>query len=371
MKLPYYDFRQVNEPYFEAYLAATRRVLESGRYILGPEVDAFEAEYAAYVGTKHCIGTGNGLDALVLILEGYKVLGRLNPGDEVIVPGNTYIASILAVSRAGLTPVPVEPDEETFNLDPERIAAAVTPRTRAVMPVHLYGQCADMTRINAVAREFGLLVVEDAAQSHGATHRGVKSGALGDAAGHSFYPGKNLGAIGDAGAVTTDDAKLAAAVRALRNYGSEQKYHNRYKGCNSRLDELQAAFLRVRLPHLDGENAARVQVAERYLAGIDNPALKLPRIGDGNQHVWHIFAIRCARRDELQAYLAEQGIGSVIHYPVPPHRQPAYEEWSHLSLPLSERIHREELSLPIGPTLSKEEAMTVVECLRNYSEKSC
>jgi len=371
VKLPYYDFRQVNEPYFEAYLAATRRVLESGRYILGPEVEAFEAEYAAYVGTKHCIGTGNGLDALVLILEGYKVLGRLNPGDEVIVPGNTYIASILAVSRAGLTPVPVEPDEETFNLDPERIAAAVTPRTRAILPVHLYGQCADMTRINAVAREFGLLVVEDAAQSQGATHRGVTSGALGDAAGHSFYPGKNLGAIGDAGAVTTDDAELATAVRALRNYGSEQKYHNRYKGCNSRLDELQAAFLRVRLPHLDGENDARRRVAERYLAGIDNPALKLPRIGDGNQHAWHIFAIRCAHRDELQAYLAERGIGSVIHYPVPPHRQPAYAEWSHLSLPISERIHREELSLPIGPTLSEEKATTVVECLRNYSKKPC
>lgn len=360
MNLPYYDFRQVNEPYFEAYLAATRRVLESGRYILGPEVEAFEAEYAAYVGTKHCVGVGNGLDALVLILEGYKTLGRLNSGDEVIVPGNTYIASILAVSRAGLTPVPVEPDEETFNLDPERIAAAVTPRTRAVLPVHLYGQCADMTRINAVAREFGLLVVEDAAQSHGATHRGVKSGALGDAAGHSFYPGKNLGAIGDAGAVTTDDAELAAVVRALRNYGSERKYHNRYKGCNSRLDELQAAFLRVRLPHLDGENAARRRVADLYLSGISNPAVKLPRIGRGNEHAWHIFAVRCARRDELQAYLAGQGIGTVIHYPVPPHRQPAYGEWNHLSLPITEQIHREVLSLPIGPTLSEKEVAAII-----------
>lgn len=371
MNLPYYDFRQVNEPYFEAYLASARRVLESGRYILGPEVEAFEAEYAACVGTKHCVGVGNGLDALVLILEGYKELGRLNPGDEVIVPGNTYIASILAVSRAGLTPIPVEPDEETFNLDPERIAAAVTPRTKAILPVHLYGQCADMTRINAVAREFGLLVVEDAAQSHGATHCGVKSGALGDAAGHSFYPGKNLGAIGDAGAVTTDDAELAAVVRALRNYGSEQKYHNRYKGCNSRLDELQAAFLRVRLPHLDEENAARRRVADLYLAGISNPAVKLPWIGRGNEHAWHIFAIRCARRDELQRYLAERGIGTVIHYPVPPHRQSAYGEWSHLSLPVTERIHREVLSLPIGPTLSEEEAVAVVECLSHFHGESC
>jgi len=367
MKVPFLDYRAVNEAHFEEYLAAVRRVLESGWYILGKEVEAFEAEYAKWVGRKYCIGVANGLDALILILEGYKALGLMKDGDEVIVPSNTYIASILAVSRAGLTPVPVEPDLATYELDPALIEAAITPKTRAIMPVHLYGQCADMTRINAIAQKHGLKVIEDGAQSHGATYKGVKSGALGDAAGHSFYPGKNLGAIGDAGAVTTDDAELAQAIKALRNYGSHKKYHNLYKGFNSRLDELQAAILRVKLGYLDAENAHRQAVAQQYLSAIKNPAIVLPQVAPGNEHVWHIFAVRCSDRDGLQNYLTRHDIGTVIHYPIPPHRQPAYAEWSHLSLPIAETIHREILSLPMSPVLSGEEARLVVDSLNRFA----
>lgn len=367
MKVPFLDYRAVNEPHFDEYQAAFRRVLESGWYILGREVEAFETEYAAYVGTGSCVGVANGLDALILIIEGYKALGQMKDGDEIIVPANTYIASILAVSKAGLVPVPVEPDPASYELDPALLKKALTSKTRAVMPVHLYGQCADMTKINAFAREHNLKVIEDGAQSHGATHHGVKSGALGDAAGHSFYPGKNLGAIGDAGAVTTDDAELADIVRTLRNYGSHRKYHNLYKGCNSRLDELQAALLRIKLPHLDESNARRDDVARGYLKGIRNPAIVLPQVAPGNKHVWHIFAIRCARRDALQEYLTAHGIGTVIHYPVPPHRQPAYAEWNDLSFPISERIHAEILSLPMSPVITEEEMNAVVEALNAWN----
>ncbi len=369
MKVPFLDYRAVNEAHFDEYTAAVRRVLESGWYILGKEVEAFEAEYAAYTGTRHCIGVANGLDALILILEGYKALGVMNAGDEVIVPANTYIASILAVSRAGLVPVPIEPELSSCELDPTLLEAAVTERTRAILPVHLYGQCADMTRINAIARKFNLKVIEDGAQSHGAMHAGRKSGALGDAAGHSFYPGKNLGAIGDAGAVTTDDDELAQAIRALRNYGSHKKYHNVYKGFNSRLDELQAAILRVKLPYLDRDNAAREAVARRYLSAMKHPELVLPSIAPGNTHVWHIFAIRSTRRDALQEYLAAHGIGTVIHYPIPPHRQPAYAEWGALTFPVSERIHREILSLPMSPVLTEEEADAVIEAVNSWDPR--
>lgn len=366
MKVPFLDYRAVNQAHFEEYLTAVRRVLESGWYILGKEVEAFEAEYAKWVGCKHCIGVANGLDALILILEAYKALGIMKDGDEVIVPSNTYIASILAVSRAGMTPVPVEPDMATYELDPALIEAAITARTRAIMPVHLYGQCADMTRINAIAQKHGLKVIEDGAQSHGATHHGVKSGALGDAAGHSFYPGKNLGAIGDAGAVTTDDDELAQAIKALRNYGSHKKYHNLYKGFNSRLDELQAAILRVKLGYLDAENAHRQSVAKRFLAGIKNPAIVLPQIAPGNEHVWHIFAIRSSDRDGLQNHLTKHDIGTVIHYPIPPHHQPAYSEWQHLSLPIAETIHREILSLPMSPVLTIDQANAVIAAMEAF-----
>lgn len=366
MKLPYYDFGKVNACYFDAYMVAVRRVLESGRYILGEEVEAFEREYAAFTGVKYCVGVANGLEALSLILEGYKVLGRLKAGDEVIVPSNTYIASILAVSHAGLVPVPVEPDEMSFNLDPEQLPAAITVRTRAILPVHLYGQCADMTHLNAIARGHGLLVIEDGAQSHGATHCNVVSGHLGDAAGHSFYPGKNLGAIGDAGAVTTCDEELYQAIHALRNYGSERKYHNHYKGFNSRLDELQAALLRVRLPHLAEENAARRHVAARYLGEIRNSKLRLPQVAPGNEHVWHIFAVRTAEREKLIAHLEADGIGTQIHYPIPPHLQTAYAEWNTRQYPVSEKMHREVVSLPMSPVLTDEEISRVVESLNHF-----
>ena len=369
MKVPFLDYRVVNEPHFAAYQDAIRRVLESGWYILGKEVEAFEAEYAAYVGTPYCVGVANGLDALILILEGYKAMGLMRDGDEVIVPSNTYIASILAVSRAGLTPVPVEPDLSTYELDPARIEEAVTPRTRAILPVHLYGQCADMSGIVPIARKYGLKVIEDGAQSHGAAHGGVKSGALGDAAAHSFYPGKNLGAVGgDAGAVTTGDAELAGAIRALRNYGSDYKYRNLYKGYNSRLDEIQAAMLRVKLSHLDEENGRRREAAADYLAGIHNSAVVLPVVGKANEHVWHIFAVRVRRRDAFQAYLSENGIGTVIHYPIPPHRQPAYAEWRDRRYPISEKIHAEVISLPMGPALTRMEREAVIAAVNAWQE---
>lgn len=367
MKVAFLDYRAVNEPYFEGEIAAIQRVMKSGWYVLGEEVEAFEEEYAAYVGTKHCVGVANGLDALFLILEGYKVLGVMQNGDEVIVPSNTYIASILAVSRAGLTPVLVEPELTTYELDPALIEQAITPRTRAILPVHLYGQCADMTRICAIAQKYSLRVIEDGAQSHGATFCGVKSGALGDAAGHSFYPGKNLGAVGgDAGAVTTNNDELAQTIRALRNYGSDYKYHNLYKGYNSRLDEIQAAMLRVRLPHLDADNAKRQQVAMRYLTEIKNPEIILPQVGKSNTHVWHIFAIRSSQRDQLQEYLTNNGIGTIIHYPIPPHKQPAYAEWNDCSFPISETIHAQELSLPISPVMSETDIDFVIRTINLF-----
>ncbi len=362
MKVPFLDYRAVNEPFFEEESAAVRRVMESGWYILGREVEAFEAEYAVFVGAKHCIGCANGLDALILCLEGYKALGIVARGDEVIVPSNTYIASILAISRAGLMPILVEPDLNTYELNPARIEAAITAKTRAILPVHLYGQCADMTKINKIARDHRLKVIEDGAQSHGATHFGVHSGALGDAAGHSFYPGKNLGAVGgDAGCVTTNDDDLAKVIRALRNYGSDYKYHFEYQGYNSRLDEIQAAMMRVKLQHLDETNARRQQVAAHYLDGIKNPKIILPQTGEGNQHVYHIFAIRSSQRDALQNFLKENGVGTMIHYPIPPHKQPAYCEWNNLSYPISEKIHAEELSLPMSPAMTDEETEYVIE----------
>lgn len=362
MKVPFLDYRAVNLPFFEEEVAAVRRVMESGWYILGKEVEAFEEEYAAFTGVKHCIGCANGLDALILCLEGYKALGIMKSGDEVIVPSNTYIASILAISRAGLSPVLVEPDINTYELDPSRIEVAITSRTCAILPVHLYGQCADMTKIMPIARRHNLKVIEDGAQSHGATHGGIRSGALGDAAGHSFYPGKNLGAVGgDAGCVTTNDDALAKAVRSLRNYGSDYKYHFEYQGYNSRLDEIQAAIMRVKLKHLDESNAKRRAVADRYLAEIKNSKLILPQTGENNRHVYHIFAIRSSQRDALQEFLRANGVGTVIHYPIPPHKQPAYAEWNDRSYPVSEKIHAEELSLPMSPAMTDPEIQYVIE----------
>ncbi len=335
--------------------AAWRRVMESGWYILGKEVDAFEAEFAAYCGVGHCVGVANGLDALHLVLRAWDI----GPGDEVIVPSNTYIATWLAVTYAGATPVPVEPLDETFNLDPERIAAAITPRTRAIVPVHLYGQPADMNSIMAVARRHGLKVLEDAAQAHGARYHGRSVGSLGDAAGFSFYPGKNLGAFGDGGAVTTDDPALAARVRLLRNYGSSVKYVNDEAGFNSRLDELQAALLRVKLRRLDEWNRRRACTADWYMRELPlrHPDLRLPVVPQWAEPSWHLFVVRAQERSVLQSALATCGVGTLIHYPIPPHLQQAYAELAldAGSYPIAEAMAREVLSLPMGPHLDIEQ----------------
>ncbi len=365
--IPCLDLKEINRHHRDALLAAFTRVLDSGWYVLGVEVEGFEREFAAWCGAAQCVGVGNGLDALTLIFRAYLQQGVMVQGDEVIVPANTYIASILAVSAVGLRPVLVEPHGATFNLDPARIEAAITPRTRGILAVHLYGQAADMTRITEIARRRGLKVVEDCAQAHGAVHAGRAVGAWGDAAGFSFYPTKNLGALGDAGAVTTSDAALASMVRTLRNYGSEKKYQNRYQGFNSRLDELQAALLRVRLPLLGAENARRREVATRYLETIRNPWVRLPEMPvEAEAHVWHLFVVRCAERDRLQAYLAEQGVQTMVHYPIPPHRQEAYRGAFEGSWPLTEAIHAEVLSLPMGPHLTDAEVARVVSAVNGW-----
>jgi dTDP-4-amino-4,6-dideoxygalactose transaminase len=352
---PYEELRaELDEAYF--------RFMRSGWYILGREVESFEQEFAAYCGVQHCVGVGNGLEALHLILRGYGI----GAGDEVIVPSNTYIATWLAVSYAGATPVPVEPDPQTFNLDPARIAAAITPRTKAIMPVHLYGQPADMDPIMELATKHGLKVIEDNAQSQGARYKGRRTGSLGDAAGNSFYPGKNLGALGDAGAVTTNDAALADRMRVLRNYGSRKKYFNEVKGFNSRLDELQAALLRVKLKRLDEWNGRRRAVAARYQAELTGSDLRLPTAPAWAEPVWHLFVVRHQGRDELQMKLNEAGIGTLIHYPVPPHLSGAYAEMGMAegAFPIAEAIAATVLSLPIGPHLAPAQAAAVVEQVR-------
>ena len=363
-EIPFLDMKSPYLELQEELDSAWQRVMRSGWYILGQEVEAFEQEFARYVGTQYCVGVGNGLEALHLILRAYDI----GPGDEVIVPSNTYIATWLAVSYAGATLVPVEPVEQTYNLDPERIEAALTPRAKAILVVHLYGQTADMDGINALAQKHGLKVIEDAAQAHGARYKGKLTGNLGHAAGWSFYPGKNLGALGDAGAVTTNDAALADRIRTLRNYGSKVKYYNLEKGFNSRLDELQAALLRVKLPRLDEWNARRARIAALYLDSLRDTGLALPFVPPGMQPCWHLFVVRSKEREALQAHLKAQGIGTMIHYPVPPHLQQAYRELNlpEGSFPISEAIHREVLSLPMGPHLSLEDAQRVVEAVKSF-----
>lgn len=363
--VPFLDLAEANAPHADELKAAAARVIDSGRYIMSDELDAFENEFAAWCGVRHAIGVGNGLDALTLILRAYIELGALDEGDEVIVPANTFIASFLAISANRLVPVPVEPDEGTFNLDPLRIEAAIGPRTRAIMAVHLYGRLADMPALAAIARRHNLLLVEDAAQAHGAALDGRKAGSFGDAAGFSFYPGKNLGALGDAGAVVTDDDVLASTVLALRNYGSTEKYRHAQEGVNSRLDELQAAMLRVKLRHLDAANAARRRIAARYRAAIVHSSIQLPDAGDEATHVWHLFVVRSAQRDALREHLLAEGVGTLVHYPIPPHRQQAYRTLRHLALPITERLHAEVLSLPMAPYLDDERVARVVDaCLR-------
>lgn len=378
MKLPFLD---MCSPYLELKAeldAAYRRVMEGGWYILGTEVEEFEKEYAACCGVAQCVGVANGLEALHLILRAYGI----GPGDEVIVPSNTYIATWLAVSHAGATPVPVEPDIQTYNIDPARIGAAITPRTRAIMPVHLYGQPADMDPIMAIAGRHQLKVIEDNAQAHGARYKGRRTGGLGHAAGNSFYPGKNLGAFGDGGAVTTNDPDLADRIRALRNYGSRVKYHNEIKGYNSRLDEFQAAFLRVKLRHLDDWNARRRKIADHYLEALAPLAnrtsapnlpstdLILPHVPAWAEPAWHLFVVRHPQRDALQKHLADAGIGTLIHYPIPPHLSGAYAGLVTSykpPLPLAEEVAATVLSLPIGPHLGMEGAGTVVARLMGFA----
>jgi len=361
MKIDFLNLKRVNAPHEAGIREAIQRVIDSGWYVLGQENEAFEAEFAAYCGARHCIGVANGLDALHLILRAYGI----GAGDEVIVPSNTFIATWLAVSQAGATPVPVEPDEATHNIDPSLIEAAITPRTRAIMPVHLYGQPADMDPINAIARKHGLRVIEDAAQAHGASYKGRRAGALGNAAGFSFYPGKNLGALGDGGAITTGDDALAATLRKLRNYGSSVKYHHDFAGVNSRLDEVQAAVLRVKLPHLDAENAARRARAADYLEALKGAPVVLPAVLAGTEPVWHLMVVRCAQREAVQSRLGAAGIGSLVHYPVACHQQKAYAGTAWPALPIAERLQGQVLSLPISPYLTRAEVQAVAEVVKS------
>ena len=361
------DLQKINAQYEPELSTAIQEVVQSGWYILGKAVEEFEQEFAAYCGAKYCLGVANGLDALILILNGYMELGKLQKGDEVIVPANTFIATVLAVSERGLKPIFVEPDPVTFNLNLELVEAAITSKTKAIMPVHLYGQAVDMGAVMELAEKHQLLVIEDAAQAHGAYSGHKRVGNWGHAAGFSFYPGKNLGALGDGGAITTNDEALYQVVKTLRNYGSEKKYHNQYIGINSRLDELQAAALSVKLQHLDKDTQKRRAVAKRYHQEIKNPAIQLPQWNmEQVEHVFHLYVIRIANRPHLQAYLEEKGIQTVVHYPIAPHQQAAYKAYNHLSLPLTEQLHQEVLSLPISPVLTSEEVDYVIESLNAY-----
>lgn len=363
---PFLNLKEINAQYADELKEAAIRVIDSGWYILGKEVEDFEREFAEYCGVKHCIGVSNGLDALKLVLKGYG----FGPGDEILVPSNTYIATILAISEVGATPVLIEPDQNTLNINPALIEEKITSKTKAIMVVHLYGQTAEMSEINAIASKYSLKVIEDAAQAQGAIYNGKKTGSLGDAAGFSFYPGKNLGALGDAGAVTTNDDVLAERIRALRNYGSHKKYENLYKGYNHRLDEMQAAFLRVKLKYLDEENQKRRIVANQYIEGIKNESIVivLPKAPlDASQHVWHVFVIRTEKRNELQKYLNDNGVQTVIHYPIPPHKQKAYQEWNGLEYGISESIHQQVLSLPISPIQTKEDTQKIIEIINRFN----
>lgn len=368
--IKYCNLKKINNAYEPELTRALTDAAHSGWYILGEKTRRFEDEFAAYCGCRHCIGTGNGLDALTIILLAYRELGTMEEGDEVIVPANTYIATILAVMRAGMKPVLCEPSIETCNIDPERIEDLITTRTRAIMPVHLYGLVADMEKINNIARKHSLKVIEDAAQAHGALHNGKRTGSLGDAAGFSFYPGKNLGALGDGGAITTNDSRLAEVARAIANYGSHKKYINDYQGINSRLDEIQAAALSIKLPHLDTDNRRRRTIAGQYINEIENKAIALPPISVADNHVYHIFAVRTPWRDQLQEHLKSEGIETLIHYPIPPHRQQALHEYSRLALPITEQIHREELSLPCNQAMSDDEVTRVIEAVNSFCPKT-
>lgn len=358
--IKFLDLQQLNLGYQEQFQEKMRLVLDKGWFILGDEVKSFETNFANYCGSKHCIGVGNGLDALVLIFKTYIQLGKLQKGDEVIVPANTYIASILAILQADLVPVLVEPKLETYNINPDLIEEKITSKTKAILLVHLYGQLCEMDEIIGIGYKHDLLIIEDAAQAHGLIFKGSHTRAF------SFYPGKNLGALGDGGAITTNDDELARVLFSLRNYGSEKKYHNEFVGINSRLDELQAAFLNVKLPNLDADNDKRRSIAKRYLSEIKNDKIVLPTWDFSNNHVFHLFVVRTENRNDLQDYLLKNGIETVIHYPIPSHKQKAFPEWNNLSFPITEKIHDEVLSLPISPIMTNDEVSIVIEILNKY-----
>lgn len=365
--IKFLDLQKVNLKYQQEIEDTLLQTFRSGWYLLGEKTKGFETNLAQYIGTKHAIGVANGLDALRLILRAYIELGIMKAGDEILVPSNTYIASILAVSDNGLVPVLVEPEINTYNIDIAKIEEKITPKTKGILIVHLQGRIVFSDQLKEIAQKHHLKIIEDNAQAIGAEWNNIKSGNLGDAAGFSFYPGKNLGALGDAGAVTTNDDELAKAIRALANYGSNQKYVNIYQGLNSRLDELQSAVLDIKLKYIDDENNARRIIAKKFINEITHPDIILPEYPeDENEHVWHVFVIRTNRRDELQAYLTEHGIQTIIHYPIPPHKQEAYKEWNDLSFPISEKIHAEVLSLPISSVLDEEEVQTIIKTVNEF-----
>lgn len=364
--IKFLNLHKVTAKYSDEIHAAVQRVVDSGWYLQGQENENFERHYSEYIGTKHTVGVANGLDALIWILRGYIELGVMKPGDEVIVPANTYIATILAITENGLKPVLVEPDINTYQIDDRLIEAAITDRTKAIMIVHLYGCCAYADKISDICKKYNLKLLEDNAQAHGCLYNGHRTGSLGDAAAHSFYPGKNLGALGDAGAVTTNDKELADTIRALANYGSIKKYVFKYTGRNSRLDEIQAAILDVKLRHLDEDNTMRKQNARYYIEHIKHPDIILPKVDNWDRHVFHIFPIRTSRRDELRRYLTEKGIQTNIHYPIPPHKQECYRDWNNLSFPITEKIHDEELSLPMSPVITEKDIEEVVNRINDF-----
>lgn len=364
--IKFLDLEKVTASHGEEINETVTRVTNSGWYLQGKENEKFEKDYADYIGTKYAIGCANGLDALIWIFRAYIEMGVMKPGDEVIVPANTYIASILAISENGLVPVLVEPDINTYQINPDRIEEVITSKTKAILIVHLYGQCAYTAKIGELCKKYNLKLVEDNAQAHGCKFKGQRTGSLGDATGHSFYPGKNLGALGDAGAVTTDDEELAKVVRAVANYGSTRKYVFKYIGRNSRLDEIQAAVLDVKLKYLDSDNARRKEVAKMYIDGIKNSAIILPKVTDYDAHAFHIFPILTEKRDELQQYLADNGVQTIIHYPIPPHKQECYKEWNDKSFPITERIAAQELSLPVSPVITKEEVTEIIRIINAW-----
>lgn len=366
MTVPFLSLKDVTDKYSEEIHEAVLRVIDSGWYLQGTENKRFEENYSKYIGTKYTVGCANGLDALIWIFRAYIELGVMKAGDEIIVPANTYIATILAITENKLVPILVEPNINTLEINDSLIEEKITERTKAICIVHLYGQCAYTEKIGELCKKYSLKLVEDNAQAHGCLYKGRKTGSLGDVAGHSFYPGKNLGALGDAGAVTTNDEALANTIRSLANYGSAKKYVFKYTGRNSRLDEIQAAILDVKLKHLDEDVHIRQSIAEKYINGIKNPKIVLPKVSDYSAHAFHLFPIMCEQRDELQKYLEEKGIGTNIHYPIPPHKQECYKEWNGISLPVTEKIHNQELSIPMGQCLSDDQLEYVINCLNKW-----